>query len=164
MQTPTPVPDEQGPRYMIQVGPVADRDRAAEIISQLALAGFAARMISREEPGAAHFQVVSETVPLAIAERRVIALTQLGFRPQLQILAGGLAQLRFGEFASEREADLLARRVRTTGYSFAAVVREGGIVYVITLGPHQQDTVEIIQRVLRSRFRGMVPVSVTPAN
>lgn len=146
------------------MGPVTDRDRAAEIVRQLALAGFAAGVTNREEPGPPHFQVISETVPLAVAERRVIVLTQLGFHPKLRELAGGFAQLRFGAFASQREAEFLATRVRITGYSFAAAVREGGTVYVITLGPLRQDTVETIQAMLRSLFRWMLPVTVSPAN
>lgn len=163
VQTPAPSPDEQGPRYIIQVGPVADQERAAEIVRQLALAGFQAKVTSRDEPGPPRFQVVSEMVPLTVAERRAGALIDLGFHPQVQRLAAGFARLRFGSFASQREAELLARRVRTTGYSFAAAVREGGNVYVITLGPHRQDTVEAIQGVLRSRFRWMLPVTVSPA-
>lgn len=121
-------------------------------------------MTGREEPRSSHFQVVSETVPLAVAERRVAVLTQLGFRPQMRTLAGGFAQLRFGVFASQQEAEVLATRVRATGYAFAAVVRDGGTVYVITLGPHRQDTVDLIQGMLRSRFRWMLPVTVTAAN
>lgn len=161
-QAPTPSPYAQGRRYIIQVGPVADRDRATEIVRQLAFAGFDAGVTSREEPGPPHFQVISETVPLGVAERRVIALTHLGFRPQLRTLAGGFAQLLFGAFASQREAELLAERVRITGYAFAAVVREGGTVYVITLGPHRKDTVETI--LFRMQFRWMLPVTVSLAN
>ncbi|HEV8338562.1 MAG TPA: SPOR domain-containing protein [bacterium] len=149
---------------MIQVGPVADRDRAVEIVNHLALAGFAAGIVAREEPILPHFVVVSETVPIAVAERRLIALTQLNFNPQLRPLAGGYAQLRFGTFASQHEADRLARAVRITGFAFAAVVREGGTVYLVTLGPHRPEAVETIQRLLRSRFRGMLAVTVTPTN
>lgn len=164
VQVPTPPPTEQGPQFMVQVGPVADRDRAAEIVNHLALVGFAAAMLATEDSVPAHFVVISDTVPLAVAERRLIALTQLNFRPQLRTLASGYAQLRFGAFASQEEADRLARAVRITGFAFAAVVREGGTVYVVTLGPHRPEAVETIQRALRSRFRAMLPVTVTPTN
>ncbi|MGH2372150.1 MAG: SPOR domain-containing protein [bacterium] len=161
---PNPLPNDEAPRYIVQVGPVAGEDRAAEIVRQLALAGFLARLASTQQPGPAHYQVVSETVPVAVAERRMVVLTQLGFRPQLRILAGGFAQLRFGAFTSQHDAELLAERVRTTGYAFAAVVREGGTAYLITLGPHREDTVESIQAFLRTRFRWMLPVTVSPAS
>lgn len=164
VQAPTPVPTEQGPQFMIQVGPIADRDRAAEIVNHLALIGLAAGMLVREEPVPPHFVVISDTVPLAVAERRAAALTQLGFHPQLRTLAGGYAQLRFGAFASQQEADRVARAVRITGFAFAAVVREGGTVYIITLGPLRSESVETVQRALRSRFRGMLPVAVSPTN
>ncbi len=72
--------------------------------------------------------------------------------------------MRFGAFASHQEAERLAARVRITGYAFAAVMQEGGTAYVITLGPHRQDTADLIQAMLRSRFRWMLPVTVTPAN
>ena len=162
--TPNPVPNDEGPRYIVQVGPVAGEERATEIVRQLALAGFFARLASAQEPRPSHYQVISETVPLAVAERRMVVLTQLGFRPQLRVLAGGFAQLRFGAFTSQQEAELLAERVRTTGYAFAAVVREGGTAYLITLGPHREDTVEAIQAFLRTRFRWMLPVTVSPAS
>ncbi len=149
---------------MVQVGPIAGEERAADIVRQLAVGGFLARLASIHESGPSSYQVVSETVPLAVAERRMVVLTQLGFRPQLRVLAGGFAQMRFGAFASQQEAEVLAERVRTTGYAFAAVVREGGTTFLITLGPHREDTVEAIQTFLRVRFRWMLPVSVTPAS
>ncbi|MGQ0550883.1 MAG: SPOR domain-containing protein [Armatimonadota bacterium] len=161
---PNPLPNDEAPQYIVQVGPVAGEERAAEIVRQLALAGFLARLANTQESGLSRYQVISETVPFAVAERRVIILTQLGFRPQLRMLAGGFAQLRFGAFTSQEEAELLAGRVRTTGYAFAAVVREGGTTYLITLGPHREDAVETIQALLRTRFRWMLPVTVRPAS
>lgn len=161
---PVSAPPEGGPRYLVEVGPVPTQERAAEIVRQLAAAGFGGRMSIIHETRTSHYQVVSETVPLTVAKRRVTVLTQLGFKPELWALAGGFAQLRFGPFATQQEAERLAERVRVTGYAFAAVVQAGGTAYVITTGPHSQDVVDAIQAVLRLRFRSMLPVTVSPLN
>jgi len=42
--TPPPPPDEREPFFLIQVGPIFNADRAAEIAAELTLAGYAARV------------------------------------------------------------------------------------------------------------------------
>ncbi|MGQ0570199.1 MAG: SPOR domain-containing protein [Armatimonadota bacterium] len=160
-----PVPGPQAERavlYMVQVGPVSDQERAAEIVRELSLAGFDPAVNTIYGSSAPEFQVVSETISTSVAERRIAVLTALGFDPELRTFAGGLAQLRFGPFASRSAAEVLARRVRLTGYSYAAVVREGGTLYIVTLGPHSQAAVAAITGMLSSRFRAMIPVAARP--
>ncbi len=153
-----PARDENEPFLLVQVGPVASQELAAEIAGELTLGGFVPHTSRREEPS--RFQVVTEPLPRTIADRRAAVLAQQGLRPSVRALTGGLAQLDFGAFPSGEAAEAVAKRVRTLGFS-AIVAREGGTVYIITLGPYRQSAVESIARLI-SRFKAAVTVSPAP--
>jgi len=72
-----------------------------------------------------HFLVVSGPLPELVAERRAAALADIGLTPTptLTALAPGRAVLYYGEFGSEQDAQALARRVRTAGYTAAIIGR-----------------------------------------
>ncbi len=158
--TPTPEPhDVNKPLYLVQVGRIRDSERASELAGRLTLAGYAASLNRGEEP--VGFRVMSAPLPRNVAERRAATLEERGFRSRLQPLAAGLAQLEFGLFPSEQNAEALAKRIRTQGFD-VTVVREGGLYYVIRLGPYGQSAVDAIVKIVSS-FDAALAVSVSPA-
>jgi DedD protein len=74
---------------------------------------------------APQYVVVSGSLPRAVAVRRVLALVASGLEqvPQVMRLSATRARVYYGEFNSRAEAQALATRVRTLGYT-AAVVTE----------------------------------------
>ncbi len=160
--TPTATPEPQDvnkPLYSVQVGRIRDSERASELAGRLTLAGYAASLNRGEEP--VGFRVMSAPLPRNVAERRAAVLEERGFRSRLHPLAAGLAQLEFGVFVTEPNAEALARRIRAQGFD-ATVVREGGLYYVIRLGPYGQSAVDAIVKIVSS-FDTSLAVSVSPA-
>jgi len=159
--TTAPTVAEAGPRFMIGVGPLTEHGRAMAVVRQVVVAGFDASVTTKQVPH--RFTVTSATVSLTLARRRMTALAYLGLRPRLLRVNNRSARLHFGSFARRSDAEALARRVRATGYSSAAVGRNGGNTYIITIGPHRRETTDVVSGLLRTRFRG-VPVTVNPVN
>lgn len=154
---PAPAPLQPVSFYLVQVGPIASADRAAEIAGELTLGGFAASTSRREEPQL--FRVVTGPMLREAAERRATTLGQQGFHPTIQLLSNARAKLDFGTFPSQEGAEAFAKRLRTLGAN-ALVVREGGTSYLITLGPYQKPAVDAITNIV-AHFE--TTVNVTPA-
>jgi len=72
---------------------------------------------------ARRFLVVSGALPTAVAERRVQALEDIGLAPvpRILLLTPARARVYYGTFASEKDAQALATRVRTAGYTAGVV-------------------------------------------
>jgi hypothetical protein len=153
MQRPV---DESEPFYVARIGPIALASRAHEIAAELTQAGLEATINRRD--GDIVYQVLSEALAPGPAERRLASLTALGYRPQLRMLPGGLAQIVIATSSAKVGAESLARRIRSQGY-FAQVAAEGGSVHMITVGPYRRSAVDAIVRRVRARF-GSVPVVV----
>jgi hypothetical protein len=149
------------PRFMIGVGPLIEHGRAMAVVRHVVVAGFDASVTTKQVPR--RFTVTSAPVSLTLARRRMTALTYLGFRPRLLRVNSRSARLHFGSFGRRSNAEALARRIRATGFSSAAVGRNGGNTYIITIGPHRRETTDVVSRLLRARFRG-VPITVNPVN
>ncbi len=76
-------------------------------------------------PAPHHYFVVSGPLPRVVAERRAVAMLDIGLMPTLTLtsFAPGRAVLHYGVFGSEQDAQTLARRVRTAGYTAAIVAQ-----------------------------------------
>lgn len=157
-----PVSDEQGPRYFVRVGSVFSLHQAKLIAEHLRQAGFDPT-VTRDETGDEEaFRVVSDPVDTRTAERRAAALVELGFATRLQRLPGDMVQIQFGLLMSKSSAEDLARRIRATGYSYAGIVG-GGPAYTVVLGPARPAAVEIATKLSKSRYRGLLAITVTQA-
>jgi len=104
--------------------------------------------------------VVSEPLPRNVAEDLGAALAGRGFRGQLEPLAGGTAQLLFGAFISQKDAEVLSQRITAQGYDVWVV--RGGPAYMLQLGPYPQSSVEAITGILKSGAADAT-VTVDPA-
>ena len=149
-QASTPPPAKPAPAvstslYTVRVGPVSDRDRASAIAKQLTAGGFSPTITTQSGPV---FRVVSEPLPRSVAEDLGATLTGRGFRSQLEPLAGGTAQLLFGTFIAQKDADVLAQRITAQGYDVWVV--RGGPAFTLQLGPYPQSSVETITGILKS--------------
>jgi hypothetical protein len=141
-QTSPPPPD--GNRlYMVQIGPISDRDRAAAIAKELSVGGFSQTKVTMQ----AGFRVVSELLPRSVADGLVATLAGRGIHSQVEPLGGDTVQLLFGIFTTRKEAETLAQRIGAAGCD--AWVR-GGAVYTLQLGPYPQSSVETISRIAKS--------------
>src|SRR5207237_8688667 len=85
---------------------------------------------------------------LPIAEDLAAALAGRGFRSQTEPLAGGTAQLLFGTFTSQKDAEALSQRITALGYD--VWVARGGPAYTLQLGPYPQSSVEAITGILKT--------------
>ena len=92
--------------------------------------------------------MVSEPLPRSVAEDLGATLTGRGFRSQLEPLAGGTAQLLFGTFIAQKDADALAQHITAQGYDVWVV--RGGPAFTLQLGPYPQSSVETITGILKS--------------
>ena len=140
-----PAPGAVNPLYSVRIGPVSDRDRASAIAKQLAAGGFSPTISTQTGP---IFRVVSEPLPRNVAEDLAAALAGRGFRSQTEPLAGGTAQLLFGTFTSQKDAEALSQRITALGYD--VWVARGGPAYTLQLGPYPQSSVEAITRILKT--------------
>ncbi len=104
--------------------------------------------------------MVSEPLPRSVAEDLGATLAGRGFRGQIVPLAGGTAQLLFGTFASQKDAEGLSQRITAQGYDMWVV--RGGPAYTLQLGPYPQSSVETITAILKSGAPDAT-VSVDPA-
>jgi len=120
-----------------------DRDRAAALARKLAAGGFSPRTITTRPA----FRVVSEPLPRNAADGLSATLTARGFRCSVQPLTSDTAQVLFGTFTTQKEADALAQRVEATGYD--AWVR-GSTVFVLEMGQNTQSTIDTMTGVVRS--------------
>ena len=152
-----PAPVTANPLYTVRVGPVFDRDRASAIAKQLAAGGFSPTISTQSGPV---FRVVSEPLPRNVAEDLGATLAGRGFRGQLELLAGGTAQLLFGAFISQKDAEALSQRITAQGYDVWVV--RGGPAYMLQLGPYPQSSVEAITGILKSGAADAT-VTVDPA-
>jgi hypothetical protein len=138
---PSPLPNNR--LYMVRVGPVSDRDRASAIAKQLSARGFAqTKVVTQQE-----FRVVSEPLPRGAAEGLAATLAGRGFHGQVEPLGGDAAQVLFGTFTSQKEAEMLAQRIVAAGYD--AWVR-GGTVYTLQIGPYPQANLDTIAAIIKS--------------
>ena len=140
-----PAPGAVNPLYSVRIGPVSDRDRASAIAKQLAAGGFSPTLSTQTGP---IFRVVSEPLPRNVAEDLAAALAGRGFRSQTEPLAGGTAQLLFGTFTSQKDAEALSQRITALGYD--VWVARGGPAYTLQLGPYPQSSVEAITGILKT--------------
>jgi S1-C subfamily serine protease len=129
--------------YMVRVGPVSDRDRAAAIVKQLLAGGFSKTKVTSQTG----FRVVSEPLPRSAAEDLSATLAGRGIRSRVESLGGNTAQVLFGAFTSQKEAETLAQRIGAAGYD--AWVREG-VIYLLDLGPYPQPSVDTITGIVKS--------------
>jgi cell division protein FtsN len=127
---------------MVRVG-FSDRDRAAALAKQLVAGGFSQTNVTSRKG----FRVVSEPLPRSVADGLVATLAGRGFHSQVEPLAGDTAQLVFGSFSSQKEAEALSQRITTAGYD--AWVREVA-VYTLQLGPYPQSSVNTITGIIKS--------------
>jgi cell division septation protein DedD len=148
-QSPQPAPVRQASPppsnalYMVRIGPVSDRDRAAAVAKQLSAEGFTQPQITPQTG----YRVVSEPLPRKAAEDLVATLAGRGLRSHTEPLAGDSVQLLFGMFTSQKDAEALSSRIAAAGYD--AWVREGP-VYVLRLGPYPQASVNAITGIVRA--------------
>ncbi len=129
--------------YMVRIGPVSDRDRAAAIVKQLLAGGFSKTKVTSQTG----FRVVSEPLPRSAAEDLSATLAGRGIRSQVESLGGNTGQVLFGAFTSQKEAEILAQRIGAAGYD--AWVREG-VIYLLDLGPYPQPSVDTITGIVKS--------------
>jgi len=108
-----PAPVSGQPRTPAAAQPRTRRARRARPVSS-------ARVV---DVRAHRFLVVSGSLPTTVAERRVRALADIGLAPVPLLVPLTLerARLYYGTFGSENDAQVLARRVRTAGYTAAVV-------------------------------------------
>lgn len=160
--TPASPPPVAGtdPLYVVQVGPIVDAEQVSAIIGELTRGGFAPIVRKRDEP--LRFRVSSDPHASSVVERRAAMLREQGFYPIVRALNDGLAELEFGRFASQRDAEVLAKRIRLQGF-LTVVAREGGTFYTITLGPHRLRDIDAITTILKSRVRTASMVTVMKA-
>jgi cell division septation protein DedD len=148
-QSPQPAPVRQASPppsnalYIIRIGPVFDRDRAAAVAKQLAAEGFTQPQITPQTG----YRVVSEPLPRKAAEDLVATLAGRGLRSQTEPLAGDSVQLLFGRFTSQKDAEALSSRIAAAGYD--AWIREGP-VYILRLGPYPQASVNAIAGIVKA--------------
>ena len=141
--------------YAVRVGPLSDPGRAAAIARQLSSSGFAqARVVTQTG-----FRVVSEPLPRTAAQSLSAALAGRGIAAQVEPLPGDTAQLIFGFFLSQREAEALSQRISGQGYD--AWVRESP-VYTVELGPVPQSAVATITGIVRSGSDAVVTAAPAP--
>jgi len=150
-QVPETTPEARGPLVLLQIGPVSSAV-ATEILGELTLAGFTARVSSRG--GLQVFRVLSEQLRADIASRRAGELTAAGFPARVRPLPGGLAQLDLGVYPTAEGAEAVVGKVRAKGVVVSALP-EGGPSRLITVGPHPQATIDEVARALRAKFRGV---------
>jgi hypothetical protein len=151
----TPPPPDPSRLYMVRVGPVSDRDRAAALEKQLVAGGFSQTNVTSRTG----FRVVSEPLPRSVAEGMIATLAGRGFHSQIEPLAGDTVQLIFGTFSSQKEAETLSQRIVAAGYD--AWVREG-TVYTLQLGPYPQSSMNAITGIIKSGAPGAA-VTTDPA-
>jgi cell division protein FtsN len=150
--------DEGRSWYVVQIGPIPEASESSEIAGELRLAGFMAK-VSRVE--AQRFRVVSGPMDRAVAERRVQALTRLGFTPRIESKRGGRVVIDFGIFVRAKGAESLAKRVRALGYPVQAV-RESVPRHLVTVGPHRRSAADSIVKIVQSRFDVRVALATPP--
>ena len=131
------------PLYMVQIGPVLNRDRAAAVAKQLSAEGFGQPQIIPQTG----YRVVSEPLPRKVADDLVATLAGRGLRSYPEPLTGDSVQLLFGIFASQKDADALSSRVAAAGYD--VWIREGP-VYILRLGPYPQGSVNAITGIVKA--------------
>ena len=144
-------PEARGPLTTLQIGPVSGAV-ATEILGELTLAGFTARVSSRSTLQV--FRVLSEPLRADIAPRRASELTAAGLPARVRSLPGGLAQLDLGAYPTAEGAEAVVRKVRAKGLVVSAQ-REGGSSQLITVGPHPKDSIDEVVRALRAKFRAV---------
>ncbi|HLW47344.1 MAG TPA: SPOR domain-containing protein [bacterium] len=140
---PPPAAPASNQSYMVRIGPVTDRDRAAAVAKQLSAGGFAQAQITSQ----VGYRVVSEPLPRKVAEDLIATMRGHGFHAFVEPLAGDSVQLLFGIYATQRDADALSSRIAAVGYD--AWVRSGP-VYTLHLGPYPQASVNAITGIVRS--------------
>jgi cell division septation protein DedD len=128
--------------YMVRIGPLADRDRAAAIAKQLSAGGFAGTQISTQTG----YRVVSEPLPRQVAQNLSATLASRGLHTSAESLTGDSVQLVFGVLGTQKEAEALSARVAAAGYD--AWIRENSI-YTLRLGPYPQTAVNTITQIVR---------------
>lgn len=136
-------PPTSNPLYMVQIGPVLNRDRAAVVAKQLSAEGFGQSQIIPQTG----YRVVSEPLPRKVAEDLVATLAGRGLRSYPEPLRGDSVQLLFGIFASQKDAEAMSGRVAAAGYD--AWIREGP-VYILRLGPYPQASVNAITGIVKA--------------
>ncbi|HKX19882.1 MAG TPA: SPOR domain-containing protein [bacterium] len=129
--------------YVVRIGPVADRDRAAAVAKQLSAEGFSQADITTQNA----YRVVSEPLPRKVAEDMRSALASRGVRSYALPLGADTVQLLFGIAGSQKDAEALAARV--TGMGYDAWVREAP-VYQLRLGPYPQPSVDTIAGIVKA--------------
>jgi peptidyl-tRNA hydrolase len=147
-QPPEGTSEPVGPLTILQIGP-APGPLATDILGELTLAGFSARVSS--QGGLQVFRVLSNRLPAEMAQRRAGELTALGLPARVRLLSGGFAQMDFGVYPSAEAAEAVASKVHANGVD-ASVVTEGGPTRLITVGPHPRSTIDQIVRSLRAKF------------
>jgi hypothetical protein len=129
--------------YMVRIGPVVDRNRAAAIAKQLSAGGFAQAQVSAQTA----YQVLSEPLPRQVAERLQATLAARGVHSAADALTGDTVQLSFGRFGSQKDAEAFSTRIAAAGYD--AWIREMP-AYTVRLGPYPQAAVATITDIVRS--------------
>jgi cell division septation protein DedD len=134
---------QNGAVYVVRVGPISDRDRASSLARQLADTGFPSTNLT----GRLQYRVVSEPLPRSVAQGLASRLAGRGIQSTLQPLSSDTAQLLFGIFGSQKDADALSQRIAAQGYD--AWVREGG-TYVLRVGPYPKTAVKAIADIVKA--------------
>jgi hypothetical protein len=157
---PAPAPSEPAaPQIIVRVGPLGDSDSAQNMATQFQREGLAVRVSTEISESARRYLVVSEPTSPQIAEARVRSLATLGIKATVAELDGGLVRLMFGASNQSDEAGALASTIRSRGYP-AIVIPEGGTMYFVVIGPHEEAQIDKVLGRLRS---GVLPVEVAPA-
>jgi hypothetical protein len=138
----SPQPADPNRLYTVRAV-LSDSDRASAIAKQLLVGGFSEAKVTVQSG----FRVVSEPLPRSVAEGLVSTLAERGFHSQVEPLAGDAAQLLFGIFTSQKEAEVLSQRITAAGYD--VWVREGA-VYMLQFGQYPQSSVNAITTIIKS--------------
>jgi cell division septation protein DedD len=129
--------------YMVRIGPLLDRDRAAAIAKHLSAGGFAQVQVNAQTG----YRVLSEPLPRTAAENLIATLAGRGFRADIEPSNGDTVQVLFGVFTTQEEAETLSSRIGAVGYD--VWIREG-TVYTLRLGPYPSASVNTITGLVKA--------------
>jgi cell division septation protein DedD len=128
---------------MVRIGPLLDRDHAADIAKHLSAGGFAQVQVNAQTG----YRVLSEPLPRAAAKSLIATVTGRGFRADMEPSNGDTVQVLFGVFATQEEAETLSSRIGAVGYD--VWIREG-TVYTLRLGPYPSASVTTITGLVKA--------------